>query len=108
MHYETMKSLDTIKYMDEGFDTYSGKWERFPNHMVGLPLTMVKGRRPVADTYEVTKYAQAQEGDRIGPFYDATESSRFAFQIRKTHHTHTEYANNAIYLVVNRTYKEDV
>jgi hypothetical protein len=111
MHYEPLKSLDTIKYMDEGFDTYSGKWERFPNHMVGLPLTMVKGRRPVADTYDVTKYAQAQEGDRIGPFcctcYD-NSAARFAYQIRKTHHTHEEFAREGVYLVVNRTYKEEV
>lgn len=108
MHYEPLKSLDTIKYLDEGLDTYSGKWERFPNHMVGLPLTMVKGRRPGADTYEVAKYAQATEGDRIGPFTLAVEASRFAYQIRRTHSTHTEYADNSIYLVVNRTYKEEV
>jgi hypothetical protein len=108
MHYEPLKAGTKIEYKDQGLNEYKNEWSDLPNCMIGRQVCAIRARRPVADTYEVTKYAQAQEGDRIGPFALAVEASRFAYQIRKTHNTHEEFAREGVYLVVNRTYKEEV
>lgn len=111
MKYETLKAGSLIQYKDQGYNEYKDEWSDLPNCMIGRQVCGVRVRRPVADTYEATKYAQAVEGDRIGPFKSScfdNSAARFAYQIRKTHHTHEEFTSEGIYLVVNRHYAEVV
>ena len=100
-----LKNGTKIEYGDEVFNEFTAEWERFPNHMIGLPTCNVHARRPVAETFRIIDFQKAKEGDRIGPFSCNVEASRFAFQIAKTHATHLEWESGAIYLVVNRKYE---
>ena len=100
-----LKNGTKIEYGDEVLNEFTAEWERFPNHMIGLPTCNVHARRPVAETFRIIDFQKAKEGDRVGPFNNENDASSWAWMMRKSQPTHMEWESGAIYLVVNRNYE---
>lgn len=112
MKYERIQTGDKFRYMDEAYNEHMGEWECIGNATIGLPC-IIQARRPVSEDFTIKEYANAKEGDRIGPFAKGVNmrnlpgnAAQFAtFLSAQGIYTHNEYDEKGIYLVVNRKYE---